>query len=157
MKDLMSAMRSGQVVIGPFCVSSSPAVVEVIGYSGADFVIIDCEHASLSPYGAELENMVRATMNEPGMILKALDFGAKGVVVPHVNAKEEAAQAVRSARFPPKGSRSCTPSVRATSYGWESWREYVDRTNNEIMVLPIFEESSSLVGIAQIKLIPPTM
>jgi 4-hydroxy-2-oxoheptanedioate aldolase len=83
----------------------SPAVVEIMGHAGFDFVIIDLEHGPLSIESAE--NMVRAAMlvgvtpvirvgdNDPLMILRALDIGAQGIQIPHINSREAAGKAVR--------------------------------------------------------------
>jgi 4-hydroxy-2-oxoheptanedioate aldolase len=136
-------------------VTASPAMVEAIGYSGLDFVIIDCEHAALSPYGTELEECVRAayaaditpivrvTENEKGMILKALNFGAKGVIVPHVNTKEDAEKLVRAARFAPEGRRSSAPPVRAAKYGFTPFPEFAKQQNKESLVIPLIEEKEA--------------
>jgi 4-hydroxy-2-oxoheptanedioate aldolase len=88
-------MEQAEIVFGHFSVTACPALVEVIGYSGADFVGVDCEHAALSPYGTELESCVRAayasdvtplvriTSMAKRQVLKAVNFGAKGVLVSH--------------------------------------------------------------------------
>lgn len=155
MKDLRAMMKSGKACVGIFAVTASPAMVEAIGYSGLDFVIIDCEHAALSPYGTELEECVRAayaaditpivrvTENEKGMILKALNFGAKGVIVPHVNTKEDAEKLVRAARYAPEGRRSSAPPVRAAKYGFTPFPEFAKQQNKENLVIPLIEEKEA--------------
>jgi len=100
----------GESVVGVFCVTSDLVASEIIGYAGFDFVAIDTGHAALRPYGTELESCIRATYatevetlarvseNSKTMLLKALNFGAKGVIVPHVNAKEDAKRPVATTR-----------------------------------------------------------
>lgn len=166
MKDLMSLMRAGQVVVGPFVVSASPSAVEIVGYSGADFVIIDCEHSALSPYGTELESCVRAayaadvtplvrvTSKDGGQLLKAANFGAKGVIVPHINTPEEMTRMVQYSKLPPVGNRSCAPPVRAARHGWEPWGDFVARTNEELLVIPLFEEPQGLESVEEILAVP---
>jgi 2-keto-3-deoxy-L-rhamnonate aldolase RhmA len=152
MKDVFTMMERGEPVFGHFCVSASPAMVEVIGYSGADFVGVDCEHAALSPYGTELESCVRAayaadvtplvriTSQEKGQVLKAVNFGAKGVLVPHCNAPEEVERIIQWGKTPPLGNRSCAPPVRAAKHGWTPFQEFVEMTHVEVEMIPIFEE-----------------
>ncbi len=94
MLDIKRALQNGEVLTGPFSLSGSPTLVETIGYAGFDFVIIDCQHGTTSPFGNELEQQIRAAYaadiapvvrtadNDRGQILKAMDFGAKGVIVP---------------------------------------------------------------------------
>ena len=162
MKDLRRMMKDGNACIGIFAVTASPAMVEAIGYSGLDFVIIDCEHAALSSYGTELEECVRAacaaditplvrvTENEKGMILKALNFGAKGVIVPHVNTKEDAERLVRAARFAPEGRRSAAPPVRAARYGFTPFPEFWKQQNKENLVIPLIEEKEAAQDLSRI-------
>jgi 4-hydroxy-2-oxoheptanedioate aldolase len=162
MKDLRAMMKQGKACIGIFAVTASPAIVEAIGYSGLDFVIIDCEHAALSPYGTELEECVRAayasditplvrvTENEKGMILKALNFGAKGVIVPHVNTREDAEKLVRAARYAPEGRRSAAPPVRAAKYGFTPFTEFWKQQNKENLVIPLIEEKEAAQDLSRI-------
>jgi 4-hydroxy-2-oxoheptanedioate aldolase len=162
MKDLRAMMKAGKPCIGIFAVTASPALVEAIGYSGLDFVIIDCEHAALSAWGTELEECVRAayaaditplvriTENSKGMALKALNFGAKGVIAPHINTKEDAEKLVRFCRFAPEGRRSAAPPVRAAKYGFTPFPEFWKKQNKENMVIPIIEEKEALQDLSKI-------
>jgi len=56
---------------------------------------------------------VRVPWNEPWLIMRALDGGATGVIVPHVESAEEAARAVAACRYPPHGIRSWGPGRAA--------------------------------------------
>lgn len=162
MKDLRAMMNAGKPCIGVFAVTASPAIVEMIGYSGLDFVIIDCEHAALNPWGSDLEECVRAayaaditplvrvTENSKGMILKALNFGAKGVVVPHINTKEDAEKLVRFSRYAPEGRRSSAPPIRAAKYGFTPFAEFWKLQNKENLVIPIIEEKEAVQNLDQI-------
>jgi 4-hydroxy-2-oxoheptanedioate aldolase len=166
MKNITATMRTGEVVVGSFVVSASPSAVEIVGYSGADFVVIDCEHAALSPYGTELEACVRAayaadvtpivriTSKEGGQVLKAANFGAIGIMIPHVNAPEELERMIQHAKIPPAGNRSCAPPVRAARHGWEPWPDFVERTNAEVQVIPILEEPAAFERLSELLAVP---
>ncbi len=166
MKDIMALMRAGEVVVGTFVVSASPSAVEIVGYSDADFVVIDCEQAALSPYGTELEGCVRAayaadvtpivriTSKEGGQVLKAANFGALGIMVPHVNKSEELARMIQYAKIPPLGNRSCAPPVRAARHGWEPWPNFVERTNAQVEILPILEEPEAFDSLDELLAVP---
>ena len=65
-------------------------------------------------------SFVRVQWNEPGTIMKALDAGAGGVIVPMVNSPEEARSVVGACRYPPDGFRSMGPT-RARTLGGD-WR-----------------------------------
>jgi 2-keto-3-deoxy-L-rhamnonate aldolase RhmA len=166
MRDIAAALRNEELLIGPFSVSGSPTLVETIGYAGFDFVLIDCEHAATSPLGTELEQLVRAaysadiapivrvTRNDRGQILKAMNFGARAVVVPHINTAEEAAQAVSAAHYAPAGRRSCAPPVRAARHGFTDWSTYYRRSLEEAVVIPLIEEREAVENIESIAQVP---
>ncbi len=92
---LKERLRDGETVIGTFSGIPSPSLVEAIGFSGLDFIVIDGEHGPVEMQTAE--NIVRAAeitgmvpiIRVPGnvshLILRALDIGAHGVLVPHVS------------------------------------------------------------------------
>ena len=60
--------------------------------------------------------LVRVPWNEPSIIMKVLDAGAYGVIVPMVSNRAEAERAVAACRYPPVGIRSNGPN-RAVYYG----------------------------------------
>jgi 2-keto-3-deoxy-L-rhamnonate aldolase RhmA len=138
----------------------------MIGYAGFDWVVIDCEHASTSPLGTELEQLVRAayaadiapivriTRNDRGQILKALNFGAKALMIPHVNTAEEAEAAVSAAYYAPKGRRGAAPPVRAARYGFTDWISYYRRSLAEPLIIPIIEEVEGVENIEEIAAVP---
>lgn len=105
---------------------SDPAVVEVLGAVGLDYLIIDMEHSSLSveqvanlmraiPRDSTTLPLVRVKDHELLSVRLPLDMGAAGVIAPMVETREQAERLVKMAKFPPCG-------VRGTSYcrmnGW---------------------------------------
>jgi 2-keto-3-deoxy-L-rhamnonate aldolase RhmA len=141
-------------------------MVETIGHAGMDFVVLDCEHAAVSPYGGEIAGLIRAawsagvppivrvTWNDPGQILKALDMGASAVVVPHVNTAEEAAAAVSAAHHHPIGRRSATPAVMGSKQGLTDWPRHYGRSQRETVVIPLIEEQQGVENIEEIAAVP---
>src|SRR5712692_83166 len=107
-KDKLAAGQPA-TVIAPF--ASSAGLVELLGHQGFDGVFLDCEHGPAGweavehmARAAELtgySSMVRVQSNDAAMITRALDRGASGVVIPHVNTRAEAEAAVQHAKFAP--------------------------------------------------------
>jgi len=123
---LRQALAAKQVLYGTWLQTPSPEVVEILGWSGWDFVILDMEHG---PYGSEgLPHLIRAAeasqatpfvrvpQSAPQEVGKALDLGAAGIVIPGVTSAEAGAAAVHLTRFPPEGSRGSSPSTRQLHY-----------------------------------------
>jgi 4-hydroxy-2-oxoheptanedioate aldolase len=111
---------SGQSTVGAWSAIPSPLVAEVMALAGYDWVVIDAQHgligyqdlAAMIPAvsGAGVPAIVRVPWNEPSAIMKALDAGAQGVIVPMVNSAAEAELAAQACRFAPRGNRSWGPT-----------------------------------------------
>ena len=142
-------LRSGEVVYGPWCVLPSASVINVIASTGVDFVIIDMEHG---PHTFEtVEDMVRASetegcapivrvaKNDDALILSALDIGASGVIVPHIESKQDAERAIAYAKYHPVGSRGFSPYTRAGRYSLYNVKDHARRQNEETAVILLLE------------------
>ena len=77
----------------------------------------------------EVVPMARLNWNEPGQIMKVLDYGAYGIICPMVSNKSQAEKFVQACMYPPKGYRSFGPT-RGFMYGGN---DYVDHANDEIL------------------------
>lgn len=147
-------------VKGLFVLDNSPANVEALGYAGFDFVVIDTEHGPNDI--AAVEHMVRAaeiggvtpivrvTKNDPANILRALDVGAGGIVVPQVNSGEAARQAVRAAKYGPEGERGLAGIVRAARYGFRPLGEYLAEANERTVVIVQVEDIKAVAALGEI-------
>jgi len=152
-------LREGQEVHGLFCSIPAPALVEMIGCAGYDFVILDSEHTLVDPEG--LENLIRAAEavgltpfvrvpeSDPGAILRALDAGAMGVVVPHIRSRSDVDSAVRAARYAPEGMRSLNGG-RVPGFGLIDLTEYIRLANEEIMVVAMIEDAEGVEALPEV-------
>lgn len=168
-KQFREKLRSGKVCLGTHSYSASPAIVEIIGHSGFDWVLVDCEHAPIGPYDTfALENLLRAAetsgvvplvrvpKNDPVMIMKVLDSGAAGIIVPHVNDKASAQLAVSATRYPPVGLRGTCPHVRSVKYYATRPRDedYWRTANDEVTVVLLLEDRKAVDNIEEIVSVP---
>jgi 2-dehydro-3-deoxyglucarate aldolase/4-hydroxy-2-oxoheptanedioate aldolase len=93
----------------------SATIIELAGTAGADAIVIDVQHglwdrasleAAVGAVPSGTSALVRVAENTALAIGQALDTGAEGVIVPLIEDRAAAAQAVAAARFPPQGHRS---------------------------------------------------
>ena len=152
---LKEKLLSGQPAFGVSVMFPSPHVVEMLGRLGFDWVLLDCEHGSLSPENVEIMSMAaeltgltpiaRPWRNDPEAILRVMDRGAMGVQVPHVNTAADARRAVEAVKFHPLGRRGMAVGTRPAQYGFTgSAVEYVQEANRETLVCVQLEEEEAL-------------
>lgn len=161
---LKKILSEGKVVLGPFMKFSDPAAVEIAGYAGFDFVIVDLEHGPLSIQRAQdlvraaelvgITPVIRVRENSPPAILRALDIGAQGVEVPHILTGEDAKRAVEAARFSPEGERGVCRFVRAAAYSHLDRYKYFKKSNQEIMVIVHIEGVEGITNLEDIIEVP---
>jgi len=111
------AQRS--VALGGWCMVPSAFSAEIVSASGCDWMCIDTQHGLIDDAAMRVmiqaaairatPVFVRVAWNDPAAIMRALDAGAEGVIVPLVNSAEEARAAAAACRYPPLGSRSWGP------------------------------------------------
>ncbi len=162
MKNIKEAIKNGEVLIGVANEISDPSAVEILGDTGWDFVIINCEGGSMSMYGAELENQIRAAYiadvtpavkvpkNDPAMIASALNLGAKIVEVPRINTKEDIIAAIRAAKYPPQGNRMTCWGTPAQKHGAVPWPEFIRQANEEVAIWAVLEEKEAMDNMEDI-------
>ena len=157
-------LRDGKVVYGAIVGEYAPTTIELLGAIGWDFVMIDCEHGSMGLL--EVENLVRAAEtagitplarvpdHAPSTILRFLDRGVQGVIVPHVNTRAQAEAVVKAARYYPEGERSIG-STRAHDYNvGVSRTESARWLNEQVMVIPMIESVEAVANLDEILTVP---
>jgi 4-hydroxy-2-oxoheptanedioate aldolase len=87
--------------------------------------------------------------NDKGLITKALDLGAQGVIIPHISSKEDATRAVEACKYGAAGRGAC-PLVRAADYGLWGWADYQEQANQETMVILLIEDLEGAHNIEDI-------
>lgn len=154
---LATRMLGRQPVLGLIVKMPNPALIEQAHYLGFDLVVIDTEHGASDPSllehhlraadGVGIDALVRVGTNSRLDILRALDAGACGVIVPHVESGTEAEQAVASAHYPPKGRRGLAVSTRGGRYGDEGFAEYLSRVAAETVVIVQIEDEAGVQNV----------
>jgi len=161
--NLKTKLSNKPHLLGTFVQIPSPAIVELAGYAGFDFVIIDFEHG---PLGIETAtNMVRAAnacktspvvrvaKNDPFLIGQALDIGAEGIMVPQITNYDAALEAVRATRYGSEGIRGACPCVRAAKYAGTD-ASYFQKANEEVVTILLLEGQEAIDNIGTLVTIP---
>ena len=89
---------------------------------------------------------MRVPWNDPAMIMKVLDAGAYGVIVPMVSNRAEAERAVAACRYPPAGIRSNGPN-RAALYGGADYQKHADK---EVLCIAMIETAEGIEKMEEI-------
>lgn len=152
-------LDSGALVHGLFCTFPDPHVVEMIACGGYDFVILDTEHTLVDPdrlahliraaESSGLTPFVRVPAHDPGAILRALDAGAMGIVVPQVRSRTDIDAAVEATYYAPVGTRSLGIG-RTTGFGLLDGAQTLHRANSEIMLIALIEDAAAVDDIDRI-------
>ena len=149
----------GRPAINGWLGIGNPFTAEIMAAQGYDSLTVDLQHGALD-YSSALPMfqamqasgvtpMARVPWREPGIIMKALDAGAQGIICPMVNSGEEAAEFVSYMRYPPKGQRSYGPTRAAFAYGG-----YGVSANDEVLALAMIETAEGVANLEQIAATP---
>ena len=146
------ALKSRDKQIGLWISLASNIAAEVTAHAGFDWALIDMEHApndyrsvlgQLQVFaGSDTTALVRVEWNDTVAVKKLLDIGAQGLLFPMIQSVEEARRAVAATRYPPKGVRGVSGTMRATRYG--RVKDYLGRVEDETAVLLQVETQAAL-------------
>jgi 4-hydroxy-2-oxoheptanedioate aldolase len=147
---------SSQATVGGWCRIPSAFSAEVVARAGFDWVCVDMQHGlagqdtmvsmlqALDACG--VPGIVRVPWNDPASIMRALDVGAQGIVVPMVNSADDARKAAKASHYPPVGYRSWGPS--RASLGREGYS--VDSANASVVCMVMVETREAIENLDDI-------
>lgn len=138
--------------------------VHMAGMHGYHGLWIDGQHQNysdeqiaqlcLASRASGMDAVVRVRKRDAGSYSKALEWGAQGVIVPHVNTAEEAAAIVRELKFPPDGNRGLDGVEPPAQFGYLPLAEYVRQANTETFIVVQIEEPEAVDNVAAIAATP---
>ncbi len=153
---LKQRLAAGELIVGTFVKTPSPIVVEVLGLTALDCLVLDAEHAPfdrgtldaclLAARAGGKETLVRVPSSAAEHILNALDCGATGVLVPHVRSAEEARACVRASHYGP-GGRGYAGSSRAAAYATTPMAQYMAESAARTVVVAQIEDPEAVEDI----------
>lgn len=161
-KSFKARLGAGENLFGSFAFLASPDIVEIMGFAGFDYVIIDLEHSPKNwdqvanmIRAAELHGiapLVRVRENTEKSILEVLELGAVGVVVPFIQTADDVAKAARAVSYAPKGRRGTCTLTRAAHYGGlrSEFIPHTERQNDKIVLIAQIEDQIGVDNITAI-------
>lgn len=159
---LRERMKANQAVYGLWVTLESASITEMAVGLGLDWIVVDAEHGHLDWHDivahiraavrSDTVALVRIAELNGGLIKRALDIGADGVVVPWIESPGQLREAVRWAQYPPAGLRGIG-AERATCWG-HCLPEHVAEANEHVLVVPLIETVRGGTNAAQLAQVP---
>ena len=155
---MKARLAAGEPAFGVSVMFPSPHVVEMLGALGFDWVLLDCEHGSLTPESVELMAMAAAASGmtpiarpmtkSPEHIAQVLDRGVMGVQVPHVITADDARSVVQAVKYHPLGRRGLAAGTRSANYDAHgSMADYVRAANEATLIAAQIEDEAALANL----------
>jgi len=162
-QNFRARLTAGLPLSGTFLKTPSPILCEVLSKASLDVVCLDAEHGPFGRleidsciaalYAADQPSLVRIAACTPTDIRSALDCGATGILVPHVNSAEQARSIVAAARFG-EGGRGYSGTTRAGGYGDKSMRDHIADSHAQTAIVVQIEDLAALESVAAIAAVP---
>lgn len=157
-------LQNGEVVLGVFNPIPSPDVVEILALAGFDFILLDAEHGRISPGDAypmilaaearDVPVFVRVGQNDRQVILKFLDLGVSGVMIPQTSTPDLVREAVAAMRYGPSGVRGLAGG-RTFDFGvGRPMPELIGAINDRVLSIAQFEHIDALPHVKAILATP---
>jgi 4-hydroxy-2-oxoheptanedioate aldolase len=141
-----------------------PWLAEVVGHIGYDVIWYDLEHRSFSEAtidpialacrATDIDLMVRVRKSGYDMPMRALEFGATGIMVPHIRSAEEARQWVEWCKFPPMGKRGLDGAGADALHGLDGGLDYLRQANEETFLVVQIEDKEAVECVEEIAAVP---
>ncbi len=157
--EFKSRMLAGEPLCGTFVKTPAIDVVEVLAKSGLDFIALDAEHSAFDrgrldgclaiARALDFPALVRVPTGSSHEILQAMDSGALGVIVPHVDSVEKAQDVARWSRFG-HGGRGYAGSTRWAGFATRSMADVLQQSVDETVVIVQIEEPAGVSASEEI-------
>ncbi len=156
---LKKKLNDNKCILGTWSEIPSTYSANIISKAQLDFLILDMEHGVFNydvmqniVFAAESENssiIVRVPRIDESMILRALDIGAEGIIVPGVETVEEVDEIVQYSKYAPIGKRGYNPYIKAGGYGKPN-DNYFEEQNDKVIIGIILETQKGIANLEEI-------
>ncbi|MGB9698992.1 MAG: HpcH/HpaI aldolase family protein [Thermodesulfobacteriota bacterium] len=161
MVSLKKRLSDGQLLVGTMISElRNPNIAYMLAQNGFDFFILDNEHGAYSPEtvsdmiaaarGAGLPIVVRIPEIRRETILKPLDSGAAGLLIPQVNTKQQAQEIIFHAKYPPWGNRGAALRRPHSLYQRVVAADYLKQANEDTFLAVQAETPQAIANLEEI-------
>jgi 2-keto-3-deoxy-L-rhamnonate aldolase RhmA len=160
-------LKNGETVFGTMIKEARNInIADILEMAGFDYFVIDMEHAfydmstitGILQYArkTEITSVVRIPRLDYAYVAKALDMGAEGIWVPHVDTVEQAKQIASFGKYPPEGIRgAAVPPFRAKEYQeFKQAADYFQAVNDETLLIAQMESREAIGNVEAITAVP---
>ncbi len=162
---MKAAIAEGRPQLGCSMMFPSAPLVEMLGRAGFDWVLLDCEHGSLSLADVEIMSMAadavgitaiaRPRSNDAADIQSVLDRGVAGVQIPHINTADDARRAVAAVKFGPGAGRGLAAGTRPDRWGiGGKMTDFAAQANAQSLVCVQLEHHEAIANADAILRVP---
>ena len=161
--DFRARLLRRELLVGSYLKTPDATVAEVLGASALDAVCLDAEHASFDRRAldacihalraAGMPSLVRVEATRPELVMQALDYGASGVIAPHINSAA-AVRALHGAAHFGEGGRGYAGSTRAAGYTTKPLAQHLADSAAHTAVIGQIEDAAGLAAVAEIARAP---
>jgi len=165
MDNLKMKFKNGGLVVGTLISEvRNPNLAYMLAQCGFDYFILDNEHGTFSSEtvtnmiavarGAGISVIVRIPEIRRETILKPLDSGAAGLLVPQVDTADQAREIISHAKYPPAGNRGVGLRRAHSLYGRVNAADYLKQANEDTFIAVQAESVASIQNLEDIVSVP---
>jgi 2-keto-3-deoxy-L-rhamnonate aldolase RhmA len=164
MSSFRKRLQQGEVLLGQIVLELfTPGIGSLLDACGLDFVIFDMEHGRCdigllsemiaSCRGSKIVPMARVPDVTFAPLSRVLDLGAKGVMVPRIETRQQAEDVVSQLKYAPQGQRGVAMGIAHDLYR-ASDATFFNRANEEIVVILLLETETAFESLDEIISVP---
>lgn len=161
---LKENLKNNKLQIGTWSSIPSLNVIDVLGVTKLNFVIIDMEHGSISfdrlegmvrsAYAKSITPVVRLSNRDESDILKVLETGVQSIMIPHVNNKTIAEKVSKYCKYRPEGTRGLSPYTYSHDFDYKDLKASLKKNNKENFLGILVEGIDGLNNLEEIAKVP---
>jgi 2-keto-3-deoxy-L-rhamnonate aldolase RhmA len=158
-------LQQGEPVYGTMIQAvPMPAIAQVMGLAGCDFVFFDMEHG---PFNMEtiasmvqvarltgVTPLVRVPNDEYHLMARPLDAGAQGIMIPRVETRAQVERIIECTMFPPVGNRGCSVSQGQNEFASQNLWAFTEAANQENLIILQIERAAAVAEIDDLLAVP---